>query len=75
MSDIYLNNKYRLLNGRIIPSSNLTPLQEKLMKQHKDFVPALLQPNEIVIPLKYVKRIGKLMEELGIYDITSGKFK
>lgn len=39
-----------------------------------DSVPCILQPNEVVIPLKYVKIVEPLLQQLGIYNTKTGKF-
>ena len=38
----------------------------------RDSVPCILQPNEIVIPVKYVHLVEPLLTRLGIYE--NGKF-
>lgn len=62
--DIF-NNKYRTrlykFGGKVTAHKNMT--KEQL---ENDSVKAILQPNEIVIPVKYADRVAKLLKKEGI---------
>lgn len=59
------NNKYRTryyrFGGKVTPHKNMT--KEQL---ENDSVKAILQPNEIVIPVKYADRVAKILKKEGI---------
>lgn len=68
MSELGLANRPKaknMMDGGVVPKNDF-PAVEGRPKDYGDVVPAILEPNELVIPVEHAPMVAKYLKKMGV---------